>query len=196
MTADLIALYTEIAETTLPDDVCWIVVQPSAGTLSVEEAVTRLGVRPEELRRMPTLDAAELALYGETALSIDQAADCVAILQIGGYAGLLPELMEPLSAGARVWAVSWDVNADFTMLLWADGKVIGGWSPYEPREGWAAGLGAMAPYAELFLAYDIDDDDQHARYRHAVCLAVIESESGVRLDRHWIHQEHPTLLGI
>ncbi|MEU1390350.1 MULTISPECIES: DUF6461 domain-containing protein [unclassified Nonomuraea] len=196
MTAELIALYTEIAETTLPDDVCWIVVQPLTGTLTVEDAATRLGGRPGDLRRMRTLDAAEQALYGDTALSLDQVANCVAILQIGGYVGLLPELMEPLSAGARVWVVNWDVNADFTMLLWADGEVIGGWSPYEPREGWATGLGPMAPYADLFLAYDLDDDDQHARYHHAVCLAVIESESGVRLDRDWIHQEHFTLLGL
>ncbi|MEV4222339.1 DUF6461 domain-containing protein [Nonomuraea sp. NPDC049725] len=189
MAAELIALYTEIAETVLPDDVCWIVVQPLTGTLTVEEAVTRLGGRPEELRRMPALDAAD------EALSLGQAADCVAILQIGGFAGLLPELMEPLSAGARVWVVSWDVNAGFTMLLWADGEVIGGWDPYESREGWTAGLGPMAPYAGLFHAYDLDDDAQDARYRHAVCLAVIESESGVRLDQEWIRQERPTLPG-
>ncbi|WP_157248888.1 DUF6461 domain-containing protein [Nonomuraea typhae] len=196
MTAELIDLYTRIVRQSLPEDVCWIVVKPRTGTLTVNDAVIRLGRTPEELEHMHTLDAAELAHMGETALSLDEAGDGVALFQIGGYAGLLPEVMEPLSRDARAWTVTWDVNADFTMLIWDDGAVTGGWNPYEPRETWATGLGPMAGHAPLFARYDLDDATQDPYYRHAVSLAVIERESGVRLDGAWIHREHPTLLDV
>ena len=106
------------------------------------------------------------------------------------------EMMEPLSRGARAWVVYWDVNASYNMVHWVDGECVGGWDPYEPREGWAYGLGPMGQYADFFLQYDIDDDDRDPNFRKAVALAVIEAESGVRLDQAWIDREHPSLLVI
>ncbi|MET8142840.1 hypothetical protein ABZU32_21255 [Sphaerisporangium sp. NPDC005288] len=52
----------------------------------------------------------------------------------------------------------------------------------------------MAHHAELFLGYDIDDDRQDPLYREAVVLAVIELESGIRLDRARFDREQPTML--
>ncbi|MEV6984663.1 hypothetical protein AB0M95_25860 [Sphaerisporangium sp. NPDC051017] len=192
MLSELIDLYLGIAANDLPDGICWIVVQPLSGALSVNEAVTRIGGRPENLRNMTTLDAYSMS-PGNT-LSFEETETAVSILQIGGFAGMFPEMIEPLSRGARAWVAYWDVNASFSMLHWVDGSCVGGWDPYEPREGWATGLGPMAQYADFFLRYDIDDDDQDPNYREAVTLAVIEAEGGIRLDRPWIDREHPTMI--
>ncbi|GAA3846715.1 hypothetical protein GCM10022226_82930 [Sphaerisporangium flaviroseum] len=192
MLSELINFYQRIAANDLPGDICWIVVQPLSGVLSVNEAVTRIGGRPENLRNMTTLDAYSIS-PGDT-LSFEETETSVSILQIGGFVGMFPEMIEPLSRGARAWVVYWEVNANFSMLHWVDGSCVGGWDPYAPRKGWATGLGPMAQYADFFLQYDIYDDDQDPNYGEAVTLAVIEAESGVRLDRAWIDREHPTLL--
>ncbi|WP_214415235.1 hypothetical protein [Sphaerisporangium fuscum] len=192
MLSELINTYLGTASNDLPDDICWIVVQPLSGVLSVNEAVTRIGGQPEDLRNMTTLDAYSMS-PGNT-LSFEETETAVSILQIGGFAGMFLEMIEPLSRSARAWVAYWDVNASFSMLLWVDGSCVGGWDPYAPREGWATGLGPMGQYADFFLQYDIDDEDRDPNYREAVTLAVIEAESGVRLDRAWIDREHPAML--
>ncbi|MFC4534681.1 hypothetical protein [Sphaerisporangium dianthi] len=192
MLSELIDFYLRVAVNDLPDDICWIVVQPLSGVLSVNQAVTRIGGRPENLLNMTTMEAYSLS-PGDT-LSFEESETAVSILQIGGFAGMFPEMIEPLSRGARAWVAYWDVNAGFSMLHWVDGSCVGGWDPYSPREGWVTGLGPLARYADFFLRYDIDDEDRDPNHREAVTLAVIEAESGVRLDRAWIDREHPAML--
>jgi hypothetical protein len=54
---ELINFYLRFAANDLPDDICWIVVQPLSGVLTVEEAVTRIGGSPNNLRNMNAPDA-------------------------------------------------------------------------------------------------------------------------------------------
>jgi hypothetical protein len=189
---ELINFYLRFAANDLPDDICWIVVQPLSGVLTVEEAVTRIGGSPNNLRNMNAPDAYDLS--SGDAVSLKQEETGISILQIGGFIGLHSEMIEPLSRGTRAWVIDWDVNASFSMLHWVEGSCVGGWDPYGPREDWAAGLGPMDRYADFFLKYDIDDDDCDPYYRKAVALAVIEQESGARLDRERMIQDNPALL--
>ncbi|MET8142849.1 hypothetical protein ABZU32_21305 [Sphaerisporangium sp. NPDC005288] len=114
MPNELIDLYLRTLKTDLPDDICWIVVQPLSGALTVKDAVTRIGGRLERCRDMTPVDA--YLLSPGDALSFERTETGVAVLQVAGFLGMIPAVIEPLSRGARAWVAHWDVNAEFTML--------------------------------------------------------------------------------
>ncbi|MBG0814316.1 hypothetical protein [Planomonospora sp. ID82291] len=100
--------------------------------------------------------------------------------------------------GFRHWRLSFDIEGN-TVMYARYGNAEGflehpepGWIPFTH---WTDHLGPLSAYTELFLkGYDSEEAEAEVDIT-AVCLAVIEAESGVRLDHELVDRPHSLLPG-
>ncbi|MEU1720388.1 hypothetical protein [Nonomuraea sp. NPDC005692] len=160
------------------DTIAYTVTLPDSGVLSIKDAVRRLGADlttlqgPDELPRSP--GSISLHQVGNGIVTLDW-------VRPGGS-----EMTERLAGqGFRHWCVSFDIEGNTSMYVrygQAEGFLHHPEPDPMPFTGWADQLGPLSPYTDL-LASGYDSEDAEARVDiTAACLAVVELESGVRLD--------------
>ncbi|MEU5867263.1 hypothetical protein ABZ815_39240 [Nonomuraea sp. NPDC047529] len=163
------------------DTIAYTVTLPDFGVLSIRDAVRRLGADltllqgPDELPR------------STGSISLHQVGDGIVTLDWVNPGGDRMEMTERLAGqGFRHWYVSFDIEGNTSMYAHY-GQAEGFLHHPEPDlmsfTEWADHLGPLSPYTD-FLASGYDSEDAEARVDIlAACLAVVELESGVRLDR-------------
>ncbi|OUC95134.1 hypothetical protein [Streptosporangium minutum] len=177
MFGEIVARYAELIDLMTWESVAYTVTIPDYGVLTVEDAVCRLG-----------FDAAAMRAPGEAQ------PDDLAIQQVG--TGIVTWSNNPCDdsrevtnrlggEGFRHWYLAGDIEGNTTMYVRygdSDGQLDfpePGWTPFT---AWTDHLGPLAPYAGTFaVVYDTWEDDLEMCIE-GTCLAVIELESGVRLD--------------
>ncbi|MEU6799151.1 hypothetical protein ABZ907_46310 [Nonomuraea wenchangensis] len=169
--------YAQLVSLLTWESVAYTVTVPDYGVLAVKDAVRRLG-----------FDAAVVRAPGEVR------PDDLALQQVG--AGVVTWSNNPYPDGKEVtdrlggkgfrhWYLAEDIEGNTTMYARygdSEGQLDfpePGWIPFTP---WTDRLGPLTPYAEIFAAvYDTWWDDPEVCIE-GTCLAVIELESGVRLN--------------
>ncbi|GAA3567317.1 hypothetical protein GCM10022419_055080 [Nonomuraea rosea] len=177
--------YDELVSQRTWENMACTVTLPDHGVLTVEDAVRRLGLDAAMLRTAREVEPEDLELQqvgaGVVTWSNNPYLDGKEVTdRIGG-------------AGFRHWSLSGDIEGNTTLYA-SYGESKGQlqfpepyWLPFVP---WTEQIGPLAPYAERFAAvYDTwsgepetwsDNPEVSAL---GTCLAVIELESGVRLDK-------------
>ncbi|MFJ2028221.1 hypothetical protein [Streptosporangium sp. NPDC087985] len=175
-----------------PEALCWTVTFPLTGTLSPKEVVTRMGMRPRDLGTSTDEDNP----IEEGYFLIEQAGSGIVTYDMGGYGRFSRQIHDALTPNARHWCVQWDSYNLGLSYYQGDGGG-GGWDieyfEEHSSETVTAALGPLVKYADLFQRYNLDDDEYGAIYIRALCLAVVEWESGISLDREWLYRPHPVL---
>jgi hypothetical protein len=169
---EIVRRYAELIDLITWESIAYTVTIPDSGVLTVEDAVRRL-----------RYDPAVLCAPGEVL------PDDLALQQVG--TGIVTWSNNPYDDGKEVtdrlggkgfwhWYLAGDIEGNTTMYARygdSDGQLDfpePGWIPFTK---WTDHLGPLAPYAERFaIVYDTEVCTK------GTCLAVIELESGVRLD--------------
>ncbi|MEV0151980.1 MULTISPECIES: hypothetical protein [unclassified Nonomuraea] len=177
MFGEIAKCYGELVHLMTRESVAYTVTVPDYGALTVEDAVRRLGC-----------DAAVVRAPGEVRpddLALQQVDTGVVTWSNNPYPDG-KEVTDRLGGeGFRHWYLAGDIEGNTTMYARygdSDGQLDfpePGWIPFTP---WTDRLGPLAPYAEIFAAvYDTWSDDPEVCIE-GTCLAMIELESGVRLN--------------
>ncbi|GAA3467826.1 hypothetical protein [Nonomuraea roseola] len=182
---EIIARYDALALHTF----AYTVTMPGSGVLAIEDAARRLGFDPAMVRghEEPHSDCG-LSLYqiGTGIVMFDR--------NPGGYRN---ETIDRLAGeGFRHWSLAFDIEGNTSMYVRygdAEGHLEHPEEIWIPFTHWADHLGPLVGYAELLGAgYDTEDGEAAVDMTSA-CLAVIELESGVRLDDALIRSSHSGL---
>ncbi|MEU8207382.1 hypothetical protein [Streptosporangium sp. NPDC049046] len=194
MSLEVIARYRDMLNRWVldPQTLCWTVTLPLSETLTSHEVIMRMGMHPSDLR-MSTDDDDPLE---EGRFRIEQAASGVITYDLHGYAKFSGPIRDALTQKTRHWCVQWDSH-NLGLSYSLSGGSGGAWDieyfeAHSPDEVTVA-LGPLAKYDSLFRQYELDDDEYGAGYIKALCLAVVELESGISLDREWLYRPHPVL---
>ncbi|WP_030451094.1 DUF6461 domain-containing protein [Herbidospora cretacea] len=118
--------------THLPDAACWTVVQPVTGPITVEDIAVRLGGTAEALayEEDDRLDPYDYEGY----FQISREGDAWVIFEDNGYQGIRPEVLRPLSAGARVTSLFWNVNMHARLSCAVYGSGVTTLDPFFPED--------------------------------------------------------------
>ncbi|GGO05968.1 hypothetical protein GCM10010116_11730 [Microbispora rosea subsp. aerata] len=186
MLDELVARYNDLLADL--DAIAYTVTIPDTGVLTIDDAVRRLGFEP----------AAVLG-PGQPCPP-----DSISLYQVGtglvtlGWYAHYKEVTDRLAGeGFRHWYLSYDIEGN-TSLYVRYGEAEGSLEHPEPIDipftDWRDLLGPLSPYTEL-LASGYDSEEEEARVdMTAAALAVIEAESGVRLDKELMDSPHSALL--
>jgi hypothetical protein len=162
------------------ETLCWTVVRPHQGRLSVDEVVSRLHSDPET---MTTYRPADLG-YDEDTLFIEQRDNALIIVGCSA-ASVEGDALVRLSRGAIVHGVFWLVN-NFNRLYHAvDGVVVTELDVLRPVDRWGADPEALSGHLDALRELH-DDPSPGPDWQTA--MATVESLTGVRLDADWFHR--------
>lgn len=181
---------------------CWTVVVPDGGrVLTADQVAARIaGNTPFELHEPATLDALGPPEADAYPVLIDQHGSTTVLFEWGCAS---PAVLRRLSAGARVYSVWWNVNANNLLSFVAGGEPVlaidalfpGQREDYFGLDRWPE-LQDMTDFFAAPAPEDEDEDEDDLNHRagydwRAACLAVIDRTTGARLTREWLEQPHP-----
>ncbi|MEU8252221.1 hypothetical protein [Nonomuraea sp. NPDC048916] len=163
------------------DTFAYTVTMPDSGALSIEEAVRRIGAD------LTTLQGPDELPHSTGSLGLYQVGSGIVTLDWVNPGGDRMEMTERLAGqGFRHWYVSFDIEGNTSMYARygeAEGYLDHPEPDSTPLTKWTDHLGPLSPYTDL-LAKGYDTEDAEAEVDiTAACLAVVELESGVRLDQ-------------
>ncbi|WP_432932779.1 hypothetical protein ACQPZZ_15880 [Microbispora sp. CA-135349] len=188
---EIVARYDDILDRLGLDTFAYTVTIPDAGFLAIEDAVRRLG-----------FDSA--AVHGPGG---SQPSGGISLYQVG--TGLVTldwtnpsddrkQVTDRLAGeGFRHWYLSFDIEGN-TSLYARYGKAEGYLDHPEPVDipftDWRDCLGPLSRYTELLVS-GYDNEEEAQVDITAACLALIEAESGVRLNEE-LMDSHKSVLAI
>lgn len=190
MLDEAVARYTDMLDQ-LGEDMAYTVTIPDAGVLTVDDAVRRMGYTSTDLQApddLPRLgNGISLHQVGAGIVTLDWAFPVPERRQVTDQLG---------GEGFRHWYVAFDINGCTSMHV-RYGEAEGDLEGPEPASGpftpWTELLGPLRDYVDLFTrCYDTEEADASVDI-DAACLAVVEAESGVRLDRKLTNGPAPFL---
>ena len=187
---DTIARYHDMLDYLELDTFAYTVTVPDTGVLSIEDAVRRL-----------QLDHAAVQAPNEPhrsgVLHLYQVGSGVVTLDWVNLGGGREQMIQRLSGdGLRHWYVSFDIAGSTSMYVRYG--VAEGYLDYPepaslPFTPWTDLLGPLIPFAKI-LADGYESEDAEASVDiTATCLALVELESGVRLDQDLMCSAHSAL---
>ncbi|MFD1541390.1 hypothetical protein [Nonomuraea guangzhouensis] len=182
---DIVARYHNMLDYLGLDTFAYTVTVPDSGVLSVEDAVRRLHLDqpPNEPHRRGAL---HLYQVGPGVVTLDW-------VNLGDREQMIQRLA---GDGFRHWYVSFDIHGSTSMYVRygiAEGYLDHPEPASLPSTPWTDLLGPLMPFTKV-LAGGYDSEGAEASVDiTAACLAVVELESGVRLDEDLMHKPHSAL---
>lgn len=193
MLDEIVARYDDMLDFLGLDTFAYTVTMPDSGILTVEDAV-----------RCLAFDSAALLGPGEPGsghvLSLYQVGTGIVTLNWSNPYDDLKQVTDRLAGdGFRHWYLSFDIEGN-TVMYARYGEAEGGLEHPEPGwipfTHWTDHLGPLTPYSELLIsAYDSEEAEAQVDVT-AACLAVIETESGVRFDEGLLDSPPHSVLPI
>ncbi|MEV3978176.1 hypothetical protein [Nonomuraea sp. NPDC049758] len=170
------------------DTIAYTVTLPDSGVLSIKDAVRRLGAD------LATLQGPDELPHSTGSISLYRVGNGIVTLDWVNPGGDRTEMTERLAGeGFRHWYVSFDIEGNTSMYArygHAEGFLDHPDPDPLPFTRWADHLGPLSPYIDLLVS-GYDSEDAEARVDIiAACLAVVELESGVRLDEALMDSPH------
>ncbi|GAA3155740.1 hypothetical protein [Nonomuraea salmonea] len=190
MLDEAVARYTGMLDQ-FGEDMAYTVTIPDSGVLTIDDAVRRMGYTASDLQGPDDLP------HLSDGISLHQVGAGIVTL---GWVFPVPEhrqMTDQLGGeGFRHWYVAFDINGCTSMHV-RYGEAEGDLEGPEPASGpftpWTELLGPLSAYAGLFSrCYDTEEADASVDI-DAACLAVVEAESGVRLDGELMNSPAPIL---
>ncbi|MET7337868.1 hypothetical protein [Nonomuraea sp. NPDC005650] len=185
MFSEVAKRYAELVRRMTWEDLVCTVTLPDHGVMTVEDAVRRLGLDAAILRAAREVEPEDLELQqvgaGVVTWSNNPYPDGKEVTdRLGGE-------------GFRHWYLGNDIEGNTTLYASygeSDGQLRFPEPDWLPFIAWTEQIGPLAPYAEKFAAvYDTWSGEPETWSDNpevsvlGTCLAVIELESGVRLDK-------------
>ncbi|MED7931713.1 hypothetical protein SMD20_46360 [Nonomuraea sp. LP-02] len=187
---EAVARYTDMRDQ-FGEDMAYTVTIPDSGILTIDDAVRRMGYTTTDLQDPDDLprpsDSISLHQVGAGIVTLDWAFPVPERRQVTDRLG---------GEGFRHWYVAFDING-YTSMHVRYGGAEGDLEGPEPASGpftpWTELLGPLSAYVGLFnRCYDSEEADASVDIV-AACLAVVEAESGVRLDWELMNSPAPVL---
>ncbi|MFF3666287.1 hypothetical protein [Microtetraspora malaysiensis] len=181
----IVAHYDDMLDRLCFDSFAYTVTIPDSGVLTIEGAMRRLGATPAAVRGLQEpVDSDRLSLYqvGTGVVTLDW------------HPVERQEITDRLAGdGFRHWYLCIDIEGNTIMYARygaAEGHLEHPEPGYIPFTHWTDHFGPLSPYTE-FLVSGYDSEEAEAQVDiTAACLAVIEMESGVRLDEELMESPH------
>jgi hypothetical protein len=189
---DAIAYYTDLLarHELLSDGLCWTVLEPLTGPLTVEAVAGRLGGDPAGIRELPWDAAYQLnAPVGGQVVHLAQAGQAVLMLEVNGFRGA-GESAQTLSEGTRVHSAYWNINAVSALTCAALGSLLVTFEGLFPDR--RQGLDVCALDEELDPLYAALS--RPGSSFRPVIMAIVERRTGVRLDDGWLAADRPAIV--
>ncbi|MGW0436294.1 DUF6461 domain-containing protein [Micromonospora sp. NPDC003197] len=174
----------------IEESLCWTVVRPHQGQLTVDEVVRRLHGDPDTMatERPADVDGDDDIVF------VEQRDDTVVIV---GYSPADPyeDVLRRLSQGATVHGVFWVIN-NFNRLYHAvDGVLVTELDVLRPQDRWGTDPEALTDHLDaLCNLHDRSMSGTHPGPSPdwETAMATVESLTGIRLDADWFYR--PQLL--
>ncbi|MEU8355396.1 hypothetical protein AB0C27_05215 [Nonomuraea sp. NPDC048882] len=187
---EIVARYTDALDQ-FGEDMTYTVTIPDSGVLTVEAAVRRMGYTAADLQgpdELPhTGGSISLRQVGAGIVTLDGNFPTPERRQVTDRLG---------GEGFRHWHVAFDINGCTSMHVRygaAEGDLEGPEPASRPYTPWTELLGPLSTYVDLFTrCYDNEKADASVDIV-AACLAVVEAESGIRLDQELMRSPAPAL---
>ncbi|NRQ36308.1 hypothetical protein HII36_31405 [Nonomuraea sp. NN258] len=178
----LVRRYALLVDEMTWESIAYTVTVPDSGVLTVADAIRRLGYEAGAVRAAGEVRPGDLGLR--------QAGRGVITCSDNPYQDAKDVTDRLAGEGFRHWYLAGDIEGNTTLYVRygdREGRLEfpePGWIPFTP---WTESLGPLAAYEDVFTRlYDTWADDPEMCI-DGTCLAVIERESGVRLDESlWI----------
>lgn len=165
------------------ENLCWTVVRPHHGRLTVDEVVRRWGGDPDTVTATRPADVG----YDDDMIFLEPRDDAVVVVAYdpGSVADTLPRL----SAEATVHGVFWAINNFNRLYHLVDGAVVTELDVLKPLERWGTDPEALTGH--LAALCDLNDSPGPGP-DWETAMATVESLTGLRLDADWFFR--PQLL--
>ncbi|MGV9330338.1 hypothetical protein [Streptosporangium sandarakinum] len=186
---EIVARYDEMLDR-IGDFFAYTVTIPDSGVLTIDDAVRRLGFDPATLQRPGEWQASG-------GIFLQQAGAGIVTLDWTNPGFDRRQVTDRLvGEGFRHWYLADDIEGNTTMYIRygeAEGYLEHPEPIYIPFTHWTDHLGPLGPYADLLVAgYDSEEAEAEVDIISA-CLAVIEVESGIRLDEELLDSPRSAL---
>lgn len=189
---DAIAYYTDLLarHELLSDGLCWTVLEPLTGPLTVEDVAGRLGGDPAGIRELPWDAAYDLdGPYDGQVVHLAQAGPAVMMLEVNGFRGA-GESAQALSDGTRVHSAYWNINAVSALTCAALGCLLVTFEGLFPDRRQGLDIGALDEELDpLYTALSAPRSDFRP-----VIMAIVERRTGVRLGEDWLTVGRPAIV--
>ncbi|MEV4181431.1 hypothetical protein AB0J28_08295 [Streptosporangium canum] len=186
---EIIARYDDTLDR-LGDFFAYTVTIPDSGVLTVEDAMRRVGSGPAALQGSGEP-------HSSGGISFYQVGSGVVTLDWMNPGDDRKQVTDRLAgAGFRHWYLAFDIEGNTTMYVRygeAEGYLEHPEPGYIPFTHWTDHFGPLSAHTDLLVsAYDSEEAEAEVDV-NAACLAVIEVESGVRLDEKLMNGPHSVL---
>ncbi|MEU7738942.1 hypothetical protein [Nonomuraea sp. NPDC049158] len=182
----LVEKYEEILNALTLDAFAYTVTIPDSGQLAPAEAIHRLQLDPAALRTPEHVQPDDLTLIA--------VGDAIVTLDAVNPGPDRKEATDRLAGqGFRHWYLADDIEGNTTLYARygdAEGEVRFPEPLAIPFTPWTDFLGPLTPYAPLLAP--LYDDIEEVGNVNAICMAIIEHESGVRFNKELL--ERPRLF--
>jgi hypothetical protein len=188
---DAIAYYTGLLarQEVLAEALCWTVIEPVTGPVTVESVAGRLGADPAGIRELPWDAAYDLDAGGAQVVHLGQAGRSVMMLEANGFQGA-GESARALSEGARVHSAYWNVNAVSSLSCAALGSLLVTFEGLFPDRRQGLDIGALDEELDpLYAALSPPRSDFRP-----VIMGIVERRTGVRLSAEWLAADRPAIV--
>jgi hypothetical protein len=187
---EIVARYDDMLDRLGLDTFAYTVTIPNSGVLTVDDAVRRLGDDPAALQSTG-------GQHVSGALSLYQVGTGIAMVDWANPSGDRKQVTDRLAgSGFRHWYLTFDIEGNTTMYV-RYGEAEGNLEHPEPISipftHWTDHLGPLSTYAELLTAAYHSEEAEAEVDITSACLAIIEMESGVRLDEELLSGPHSLL---
>ncbi|MEU7885396.1 hypothetical protein AB0B54_07830 [Microbispora bryophytorum] len=185
MLDEIVARYDDMLDRLGLDSFAYTVTIPDSGVLTIEDAMRRLGAVPAAVQSPGDP-------HDNDRLSLHQVGNGVVTLD--WHPVERQQVTDRLTGdGFRHWYLSFDIEGN-TILYACYGEDEGHLEHPEPAcipfTHWTDHFGPLSPYSKLLVSgYDSEEEEAQVDIVTA-CLAVIEVESGVRLDQDLMDGPH------
>jgi hypothetical protein len=174
------------AEWCVGENLCWTVVGPDRGRLTVGEVVRRLGGDPDA---MTTCRPADIG-WEDDLVYLEQRGDAVMILEYAAYSAE-EDALKRLSQGAAVHGVYWGINNANQLFYWVDGILVTELDTLRPGHTWGRDPEALTDHLDALR--ELHDPSGHGTDRSAAwdwptAMATVESLTDLRLDADWFRR--------
>lgn len=182
---EIVARFDDMLDRLGLDSFAYTVTIPDSGVLTIEDAMRRLGAVPAAVQSPGEP-------HDSDRLSLHQVGNGVVTLD--WYPVERQQVTDRLSGdGFRHWYLSFDIEGNTTLYARYgedEGHLEHPEPAYIPFTHWTDQFGPLSPYSKLLVSgYDSEEAEAQVDIV-AACLAVIEVESGVRLDQELMDGPH------